>query len=857
MPSDRSFVPFARMKDRLSRAANDSDTTHFYDLILAGELILKVTVAGLIASIRRDPAAHRYRLEAGLVRADGLGEWLSALDETLIGPASEYTAEGAQEARRQLTETVVPPDWRKGVLDDIEVAASVISSVRPGYRRAQLRQFFHTLVWIRNKTRGHGAPDLEAAARMAQPLSSAIGAMMDQLLIAQWPWAVIRRGMSGRFRVTPLGGSLSPSLEELRQRTDLSYDDGVYIGLGSPMRVGLAYSDVDISDFFLANGSFTDSEYELLSYSSGECHKLPSSPYRNLPAPLPTSETRGNPEVTVRRGVLTNMPERPSGYVRRMDLEEAVTALLMDPRRTVITLSGRGGIGKTSLALQVLDEIAGSERFSNIWWFSARDIDLLPVGPKQVKPDVLTLDDIAKDFARMVALDSEAPRIPTADAKRQLMEWLSGSARGGPSLFVFDNFETVSDPSDVHLWLDDCIRAPNKILITTRVRDFKGDYPVEVQGMTEAEFRELAQTVSRQLGIESLVTDGYIDELFTDTDGHPYVLKILLGEVARTGRRATAERIMADRDEILTALFERTFAASLTHGARRVFLTLCGWRSVVPEIALKAALLRPGNERMDVSSAVDELIRSSMVESILGGDNERFLSVPLAAQLFGRSKLRVVAERASIEADLAILRSFGPAQEADAAKGLAPRMAAFMRAAEEDLDTMRPILEYAADHFPPLWMQLADMYSRMRDAESERSAVLHYVQRRPLDPVGWRRLARIDFLRNDVMGEMHALLQLSELPAVGFREISDTANRFNQLSANKRLDDDRPAQAILSNRIRAAMEARVGEADATDLSRLGWLCYHQGDVIRAREYARRGLIMEPDNRYCQTLLDRL
>jgi NB-ARC domain len=389
MPSERSFLPFDRMKDRLSRAANDSDTTHFYDVIAAGELVLKVTVAGLIGSIRRDPSAHQYRLEAGLVRADGLGEWLRALDEVLTGPASEYAAPAAQEARRQLTETVVAPDWRKVVLEEVEAAANVISLERPWFRRAQLRQCFHTFVWIRNKTRGHGAPDLDATARMLPPLSSAVSTLMDELLIAKWPWAVVRRGMTGRFRVTPLGESLSPSLEELRRRTDLAYDDGVYIGLDSPMRVGLAHSDVDLSDFFLANGSFTDREYEALSYSSGESRRLPSSPYRSLPAPLPASETKGEPQLSVRNNVLTNMPERPSGYVRRHDLERAVTNLIVDQRRTVVTLSGRGGIGKTSLALQVLDQISEGERFSIIWWFSARDIDLLPTGPKQVKPDVL------------------------------------------------------------------------------------------------------------------------------------------------------------------------------------------------------------------------------------------------------------------------------------------------------------------------------------------------------------------------------------------------------------------------------------------------------------------------------------
>jgi hypothetical protein len=81
------------------------------------------------------------------------------------------------------------------------------------------------------------------------------------------------------------------------------------------------------------------------------------------------------------------------------------------------------------------------------------------------------------------------------------------------------------------------------------------------------------------------------------------VIKILLGEVAKAGELVKVERIVADSDEILKALFERTYSG-LSPVAKRVFLTLCNWRSLVPQIALEAVLLRPSNEKMDVLSAL-------------------------------------------------------------------------------------------------------------------------------------------------------------------------------------------------------------------------------------------------------------
>jgi hypothetical protein len=850
-----TFVPFVRMRERLRRSADDSDTAYFYDVLSAGEQVVKVTVAGLVAAMRRDPTGHQYRLESTLVRADGIGDWVNVLDELLTGPASEQVDGDAQDAQRQLTQTLVGSDWPRNVLDLSEGAASFVGPNRPGFKKAQLRQWFTTFAWIRNKTRGHGAPDLEQCANIAAPLGDSVFMLMDRLLVSQWPWAVIRRGISGRYRVTQLGNGTASSLQELTRRPDLAYDDGVYVGLNRPVHVRLAISDVDVSDFFLSNGAFTPTTYEVLSYPSGERKLVPSASYLKPPAPLPASETRSAASVGVRKNVLSNMPPPPIGYVSRLALEQELRGLLLDDRRPVITIGGRGGIGKTFLALTVLDQIADDARFDNIWWFSSRDIDLLPVGPKQVQPDVVNADDIARTFASLTALEAEAAKPPAlASATVNLVNWLSGATRAGASLFVFDNFETVDSPADVYRWLEDSIRLPNKILITTRVRSFKGDWPVDVGGMTEDEFTKLVATVSRQLGIEAIISDTYQHEIFHQSDGHPYVARILLGEVARTGRPASVERIMGSHEEILTALFERTFTISLSPAAQRVFLTLCGWRSLVAELALQAALLRPGNERIDVTSAIDELIRSSMVEAMEAPGGDRFLFVPLAAQLFGRSKLTVAAAKPAIESDLTILRAFGAAQDTDVRRGLQPRIDAVTRVAHEQFDDIRPILEYVATHYAPAWLNLADLHFQRGDRRAEANALAQYASMKPADPAGWRRLATAEAALGEAEAQMNALLQLAELPATPYREISNAADTFNRHHASHRLSTDSLEKRLVAERLRTLLESRLAEADATDLSRLGWVCMHLQDSISAKEYARRGLAIDSGNAFCRRLL---
>ncbi len=63
-------------------------------------------------------------------------------------------------------------------------------------------------------------------------------------------------------------------------------------------------------------------------------------------------------------------------------------------------------------------------------------------------------------------------------------------------------------------WLDTHIRPPNKILITTRHRDFKGDYPVEVGGMTEPQCNELVRKTGEALGIGASISSAFCKDAY-------------------------------------------------------------------------------------------------------------------------------------------------------------------------------------------------------------------------------------------------------------------------------------------------------------------------------------------------------
>jgi len=444
----------------------------------------------------------------------------------------------------------------------------VVEDVQPLPTKTNARTWLCLYAQLRNKIY-HGSPGLQVTSDLSPFLEEAINLFVDNAQMFAMNWAFLHRNLSGKYRVLPLSSS-AEAFNYLHRTNSEQYADGVYVHFERPRRVELLSSDADLADVFVANGGFTAKRYEALSYVTGSIAYRDSVEYLTPAEELPPSRTHGSGELEVRRDCLSNAPPPESEYVVRKDLEDRLTDRLLDRElHRLVTLHGRGGAGKTSLALKVIDAIASSKRYDTIVRFSARDIDLLTDGPKPVKPQVFTTKEIAREFVRLV----DGRDVNSQDALALFSRALGGTD-SGPSLFVFDNFETVDNPPDVFTWVDTYLRHPNKGLITTRHREFKGDYPIEVDRMSEQEADELITRQAKRLNVADLITDEYRDNLYRESDGQPYVLKILIGEVARNRRPVAVERIIADRDEMLTALFERTYA-KLSPGAQRVFFTLC------------------------------------------------------------------------------------------------------------------------------------------------------------------------------------------------------------------------------------------------------------------------------------------
>lgn len=826
-----------------------------------GELVLKLQVVELLAFLATERDRHRYALEYRLVRADSLGEWSKVLDEILQGPASQHLLVSARDSHRSATALFPPGDtaWQRLAVEHLIAACDLAGTTTDVSLngRLGLRQWATSFVALRNSTRGHGAPLPSVLANAAAHLRQSIDLLLDNAPAFSRPWGYVRRQLNGRPRVSYLGGDDAP-FRNLTTDDVSGLADGVYVHDGQLARVPLLFSDPEVLDFYLPNGSYKGGKFEVLSYITGLKRREEGAHWTHSVETLPPSETSATEELEVVGDSLGNIPPRPDGYVPRPKLEADLLALLESSRHSVVTLQGRGGVGKTSLALQVLHDVAGHGTFGVIAWFSARDIDLLPEGPKVVRADVLTRDEMAHDFATLLGRD-----LRTKEALTLMSEALGDQgALGGPFLFVFDNFETVRDPSDLYEFVSNSIRPPNKALITTRTRSFKGDYPVEVRGMERDEFAQLVSEVSIRLGISELIDKGFKEELYHRSDAHPYVAKVILGEIALRRKKLSIDRAVANNDSMLNALFERSFAG-LAPAAQRVFLTLCSWRSLVPRIGLEAVFAQSTVAQVDAESAVDELVQTSLVEQLDEDPEALFLSVPLAASIFGRQKLVTSPLTHTIEVDLEYVRAFGVVREVEAKRGLSPvveRLAQEIskRAAHKAFrDQGIAVLEYIANSYPPAWRDLARLHREIGSDAHAIEAHRRYLERVADDAEAWAELVRLYRSVRDWPMELNARIQYAEIPNLPFDDLMESAARLNYVISRKEVEWDAQLRKRSIERFRDLIEERYKEADATDLSRLAWLCLHLQDLDGARRWAELGLELEPSNAYCISLLDRL
>jgi hypothetical protein len=857
----------ARVAARMKLAGQDASGDTFLLTSYLFEASLKTIAIALWSGLRTSSADNAYTVAYRLVRADGLGEWEDAIQQMSSQPLAGYLQPVFQPTLNWLTQKRKPPtdDWFIVAINASDKVISLLGLEQDGdtSRPRTMRHLFKSLVLIRNKTKAHGAVGPEFFQAANPPYLRAVSAIVMRcpLFKSRWMHLSIRVGKN-TVRGVDLVGPEPTHIRDSECEGFSPTEPGVHVALGSgihPFPVGeFLRTSVECRSFLFPNGSFTTANNaEFIDYATGATETVDLSRYALPPASLPPSETQGLPDLDVQSNVFGNLPPRPHGYVERPQLQDALLARVLDKNHPIITLHGRGGIGKTSLALWAAHELASraDPPFSSIVWFSARDVDLRPTGPAPVRPAVVDLKSVSRAYAAMFATD------PSEEAFARMLQTPESGGTG--RLLIFDNFETFSDARQLQRFLDTHTYLPNKVLITSRERAFKADYPIEVRGMELAEAKRLLALVGRELGIESLLREDAMESIYRYTDGHPYVMRLVVGEIAKERRYVPLKDLLPKRIDILNAVFERSFN-KLSHDGKWVYLLTANWRTAIAELALVVVC---AERDIDAEAGAEECVRLSLLNAEIAPDGSYYYWAPELARVFGRRKLDSDSDRLTIQDALAGLRRFGvirPGQVAITSRSevvnrfLVSALEQSSSTDAREIDRLNRALERIAELYPPAWRQVAEFRRHFRlPAQDIEHALRRWVEEQPYEKDAWLRRAEHAREVGDDGTYISSLVSAVDADPSDLLLVRDAAFALCRFIDAHKTEIPRTRRGVYLAGVRGHMEKLADDLDATALSRLAWLFLLEANREMALHYAELGRTKEPGNEHCRRIVERL
>jgi len=723
------------------------------------------------------------------------------------------------------------------------------------------------LVELRNKSKAHGALGPDFYSHWTDTYWRAIGAALDSFPFEEWGWIFLRsntgkKGITHGTYVVGDGGVRAPEAET---KDLVVKNEGLHLLLKNERRLlhlsPLVQTTYECTQFYFSNGSFNEkqSSAEFIDYGvTGKVQRRSIPEYSTPPSPRPASETEGLDTLDVHSNLWGNLPSPVSTYVPRPRLETELATRLRDRNHTIVTLHGYGGVGKTTLALQVAHQLAtqNDPRFDCILWLSARDLDLTPRGPRKVRRAVSNLKTIGRAISRLIPETDDSSEALAASLRQPHRDFPNGV------LFIFDNFETLDDVVGIHEFLDSHTHPPNKVLITSRERAFKADFPIEVRGMDAPEATALIHKAAIELDVEGLLSPQVTSSIFESTQGHPYLMKILVGELARARRYVALGIVLSQHEKIRDAIFERTFNG-LSEDGRRVFLSTATWKSPTLEVALQSVLLPRG---VDVDGGLDQCKRLSLLHEVQLADGAVALVAPPLARAFAEKKLTGDPDRLLIEEDIQLARLFGPFDVRQASKVSSDVVIdRFLRwcmtevplTDERRLAAIISTLEALSEIRPRVWLALAEFRKKYSWDQSAVSYALRRATEELSDnPVVWSERAKFaDELGDDAL-KIQCLVSKAEASPQNVETLREVAWQLcDYLDQHREIPQTRRGVYLAS--VRELMDRVSDELDATGLSRLAWLYLLEDKQEPARRYAAEGLRKEPTNQHCQRILARL
>lgn len=248
------------------------------------------------------------------------------------------------------------------------------------------------------------------------------------------------------------------------------------------------------------------------------------------------------PEETKVKHNLPRPEHTETGLIGRKKEVEELVNLIKDPRTSVVTITGTGGVGKTAIALQVAYSfVENEEPFDLILWTSFKTEKLTVEGIVQINNARRNIEEATGDFKNLIHI-----------AQSEAFEDLSESLKGLRTLICFDNFETITGEEFLRFY--EKMPPECKFLLTSRKGIGQIERRFDLGKITHTDALHYLNKLIRNHKVEPLMTTKttVLEGLVTKYDANPLALKWFV-QSAATGR-PIKEILEAEKDFIAFCL---------------------------------------------------------------------------------------------------------------------------------------------------------------------------------------------------------------------------------------------------------------------------------------------------------------
>ena len=340
---------------------------------------------------------------------------------------------------------------------------------------------------------------------------------------------------------------------------------------------------------------------------------------------LPAGKAAALLTSPARPKVCHNLPQPDYGRFVGRDAELAQAARILRPyphsQHALVTIDGIGGIGKSSLALEIAhrylrhyDRIPPEERFEALIWTSAKQTVLTAEGVTTRRQVLRTLDDIYTAIA--VALQREDITHARPEDQAEVVRRALTHQR---TLLIVDNLETVDDEAVLNFLRE--LPAPTKAIVTTRHR-IDVAYPVRLVGLPWQDARKLIAQEAEEKGVS--LSQEEARRLYDRTGGVPLAIVWSIAQIGfGYGVEGALNRLGQPTSDIARFCFEGAVEQIRAKPAYKLLMALSLFATDASREALGYVADTP---ELDRDEGLVELEKLSLVNK----HQNRFAFLPLA-----------------------------------------------------------------------------------------------------------------------------------------------------------------------------------------------------------------------------------